>query len=131
MEKENHEFMFKLGMFEQQIRQIQQQLQIIEQSILDISSINFGLDEIMGSEGKEILAPVGRGIFVKTKLLSDNLTVDIGNKTFVKKSVPETKEIIESQIKKLDNIRKELEAKLDEINEELTKTILEAEEKKS
>ena len=125
-EKEQQEIMFKLNMFEQQIQYFQQQLQAIEQGIVEMNSLNLGLDELVGSEGKEILASVGKRIFIKTKIISEELTVDIGEGTLVKKTIPETKEIIIQQIKKLEEVKKELEENLEKINKELTETIIEA-----
>src|SRR3989338_3689568 len=128
VENKNQELLFKLSMFEEQIKNLQQQLQAVEESITDMRSLNLGLDEIGKSAGKEVLAPLGRGIFVETKLISDSLTVDVGGRNFVKKSVPETKEIIDRQIGKLIEISEEINEKIEEINEELTKTIMEAQE---
>ena len=125
---QDKEFLFKLSMFEQQIQHLQQQLQAVDEGIMDMNSLSLGLDEVKNSIGKEVLAPLGRGIFVETELLSDKLMVDVGGRNFVKKSVPETKEIIEAQIKKLYEIKKELGEKIEEINEELTRIILEAQE---
>ena len=113
------ELMFKLQMFEQQAQQIQQQLQAIEQAIIEMSSLNLGLDELKGSEGKEIMAPIGKGIFAKTKLLSEELTVDVGGKNFVKKSIDDTKKLINKQIKKLEDIKKDLEDNLEMLGREL------------
>ena len=121
----NQELLFKLSMFEQQIQHLQQQLQAVEESLVDIGLLSAGLDEISGSAGRDILAPLGRGIFVEAKILSDKLTVDIGSKNLVKKSVSETKKIIDEQIKKLEEIKKELNDKIEEIGEELTKAISE------
>ena len=131
MEKEKQqELMFKLSLFEQQAGQLNEQLEAVEKGINDLGILNFGLDDIKGSKGKEIVAPLGRGIFVKTKLNSEDLIVDIGGKNLVKKSIPETKEIIEDQIKKLISIKKELEEHLDKIQEELAKTISEFQKEK-
>ena len=121
-EQTEQELLDNLGVFEQQIQQLQQQLQLIEKNILDLNSLDFGLDEIRGSVGKEILAQLGRGIFAKTKLISEDLIVDIGEKTLVKKTIPETKKLIQEQIKKLEEIKKELQNNLEEINVELTNT---------
>jgi prefoldin alpha subunit len=119
MEKNEQELMFQLSMYEQQMQQFQQQLQSIEQGIIEMSSLNIGLDELIGSEGKEILSSIGRGIFVKTKLLSEELIVDIGEKTFVKKNIPETKQLIQKQIVKLENLKKELNNNLEKLNAEI------------
>jgi len=129
MEKEQQEIMFKLSMFEQQIQQLQQQLQAVEQGIVEMESLNIGLNELIGSIGKEILAPIGRGIFVKTKLVSEDLIVDIGEKKFVKKTIPETKKLIEEQIGKLKEVKGELEESLEKVSEELQEVMNEAREK--
>jgi prefoldin alpha subunit len=138
----SQEFLYKLSVFEKQIEQLNQQLQLIEKSVIDLNSLNFGMDEIKGSVGKEILAQLGRGIFVKTKLISDELVVDVGEKNFVKKSVPETKKIIngeknfvkksvpetkkiiKEQIEKLNQLKKELEDKIGEIDKEVAELVL-------
>jgi len=125
MDKEQQELMFKLSMFEQQIQHINQQLQAVEKAITDMTSLNLGLGELQGKEGEEILAQIGRGIFVKAKLISEDLTVDVGGKNFVKKTIPETQEIINKQIKKLEEAKEELSKAMEEINGQLTETMME------
>ena len=128
-DSDKQELIFKFSMFEQQIQQLQQQLQAVEQALVDITSLSMGLDEFKGSEGKEIFAPIGRGIFAKTKLLSEELTVDVGGGNFVKKSIPETKKIIEKQINKLEDVKKDLNDNLEKVSEELVKVMNEGREK--
>jgi len=133
------EMMFKLQMFEQQMQQIQQQMQAVERAIVEMNSLNFGLGDLIGkgpskmgddleksSEGKEILAPIGRGIFTKAKLISEELIVDIGGKNFVTKSIPQTKELIQGQIKKLNEVQRELGENLEQIGGEFNNMIMEA-----
>lgn len=127
--EENQEFLFKLSIFEQQMRQLQEQLQAVEQGIIELGTLNLDLKELENGEGKEIFASIGRGIFAKAKLLSNDLTVDIGEKNFVKKSVPETQEIIEKQIEKLENAKEELNKGLEEVSKEVEKAISESEKK--
>lgn len=117
------ELMFKLSMFEQQIQQLQQQLQAVEQGMVEMDSLSLGLDELKGAEGKEIFSPIGRGIFAKTKLLSEELTVDIGGGNLVKKSIPDTKKIIEGQIKKLEDVQKDLNDNLEKVSFELQRVM--------
>lgn len=124
MEQEKkQELIFKLGMFEQQIHQLQEQMEAVERGINDLGSLGFGLDELKGNIGKEILSPLGRGIFVKAKLASEDLTVDIGGKNFVRKGIHETKEIIEEQIKKLIAVKNELNDNLEKIGEDMRKAL--------
>jgi prefoldin alpha subunit len=126
MEINEQEMIYKFQMFEQQIRALQQQLQAVEEAILDISKLNLEMEDLIGKKDSEIFAPIGRGIYAKAKLLSEELIVDIGNKNFVKKTIPETKEIISNQIKKLEKLKEELNLGLEEINKELTKTFEES-----
>ena len=49
-------------------------------------------------------------------------------KNLVKKTIPETKKIIDEQISKLQEIQKELEKNLEEIGMEFQKTLIEAQE---
>lgn len=121
----------KFMIFEQQIRQIQEQLGAIEQAILDMSQINLGLDEIKGKTGEAIMAPIGRGVYVKAKLLSEELTVDVGGKNFVGKSIEDAKELINEQIEKLKGIKVDLEKELDKINDEITSVMMEHEKGKN
>jgi prefoldin alpha subunit len=130
MDKEQQELMFKLSMFEQQIQNINQQLQAVEKAITDMTSLNLGLDELKGKQGEEILAQIGRGIFVKAKLISEDLTVDVGGKNFVKKSIPDTQKIINEQIKRLEEAKEELGKAMEEINGQLTETMMEHQSKK-
>ncbi|MEK6817386.1 MAG: prefoldin subunit alpha [Nanoarchaeota archaeon] len=121
--KLEQELTFKFQMLEQQIMAIQQQLQSVEQTLIDMASLNLGLDEI--KTNKEILAPVGAGIFAKAKLISEELIVGIGEKNYIKKSISETKKLIQEQIGKLEKAKEELNNELDKINEEITKTMIE------
>jgi len=126
----SQELMFKLQMFEQQMQQFQQQLQAIEQGIGEMNVLNNGLDELVGAKDKEIFAPIGRGIFARAKLISEDLNVDVGGGNMVKKTIPETKEIISEQIKKLEEVKGELEGSLEKFGKEFEKMIREEQEKR-
>ena len=130
MDKNQQELLFKISMFEQHIENLRQQLSAVEESLLYLDSINLGLVDIKNSKGKEILASIGKGIFVKAQLLSEELTVDVGGNNFVKKDIPETKKLIETQIKKLQDIKKELEEKIEEVGKGMINLLLQAREKK-
>ena len=122
MEKSNQEqqeLMFKFAMYEQQIMQLQQQIQAVEQAIVGLNSLNLGIGDLEGKKGKKIFAPVGKGIFAKAELISENLLVDIGGKNLVEKSIPETKKLLERQIGKLKNAQKELNQCLEDVGREV------------
>ncbi len=126
MEKEQQELIFKLSIFEQQIRQLQQQINAVDDGIIELETLDFGMDELENSKGKEILAPIGRGIFIKAKVESEELTVDVGGRTFVKKSIKDTQETIKKQVEKLKEVREELNRNLEEVGKEVEKVIKES-----
>lgn len=118
-DNEKQELMFRLRVFEQQIRQINSQIQAIEQAVLDLNNLIYGLEELKGKTDKEILAPLGKGIFVKAKLISEKLLVDVGDKNLITKDIEGTKDIIKEQLIKLEEAKTELNKALEEINSEM------------
>jgi len=126
MDEQQQELLMKFQFFEQQMRMMQEQLSVIERESAEMNSMKSDLDEVPKSVGVEFLAPMGKGIFAKSKMTDDELIVDIGNNLLVKRSVPETQKIIEVQVKKLEEIRGDLNKNLEEIHEEMGKLIQEA-----
>jgi prefoldin alpha subunit len=124
------EMIMKFGAFEEQIKQIQEQTNAVEHGILELKTLHFGLDDLKGKEGKEILASLGRGLFVKANLISEEVLVDIGNQTFVKKTIEETKTTIDSQIQKLKEAQEELKKMGENINQEMTQLFMQFQESK-
>ena len=123
MEKQQQELMIRLQLFDQQAQQLQQQYQAVEQATIEMGQLNFGLDDLKNSKDKEIMAAFGRGIFVKAKIIDEDLVVDVGGKNFVKKDIESTKKLIQEQIKKLNEIKNEIENSLKILGEEMTKII--------
>ena len=122
-ENNQQELIYRLAMYEQQIRQLREQLQAVEQGVSEISILNLGLDDLKSGRDKDILASVGKGIFAEAKLTSDKLIVDVGNKNFVKKTIPETQETIREQITKLNDVKKELNEHLEMYTKEMRKML--------
>jgi len=119
----NKELEDKFRIYETEILQVQEQMRAIEQASVELQNLVLDFGELPSKVGKEILAPFGRGIFVKAKLLSDEIEVDVGSGNFVKKTIPETQNLVKSQIEKLKEMKIELDAELGRINEELTATM--------
>jgi prefoldin alpha subunit len=119
----------KFRVYEKEIRQIQEQMGAIDQATVDLGRISLGLDDLKGKKNSDILAPVGRGIFIPSKLSSDELIVDVGDGNFIKKTISEAKNMIKDQIDKLDSMRKDLEAELEKIGKDITKTMAESQRK--
>lgn len=120
------EYLFKLALFEEEINKLEQQMQLIEQQVLEMQSLASGLKELEKSKEKQIWANLGKNIFMKAEILDKNLLVDIGNRTFVKKSIAETLKLIEEQLIKLVEAKNKVVGKLQEIQQHMEEVIMEA-----
>ncbi len=123
--QKQQEMMFKFAMYEQQIQQLQQQLQRVEEAIIEMNNLKLELDYLIGKKGGDIFASIGRGIFAKAKLESEELVVNVGGRNFVTKSIEGTKEMISKQIEKLYEAKDELERSLENISREVEKVMRE------
>ena len=98
-QKEMQQKYTQLQMMQQQIKQIQQQVQQFEQQIGDLGTLSQSLDDFKELKpGSDTLIPISSGIFAKATLKdNDGLLVNVGADTVVKKSVSDTKELVEKQ----------------------------------
>ena len=117
---ENQENIMQLQMMGQEAQQLEQQLQLIEQHLTDMEKLNNGLDELEKTDNKEILANIGKVIYIPAEIKSKELLVEIGNKNLVKKSVPEAKEIIDEQIKKLISAKQQIIERVEALQMEMS-----------
>lgn len=113
------EYVLQLGMLEQQAREIQQQVALVNQKINELNVLKISLGKLHETNEKEFLAPLGEGVFVKAKLEDKELFVNVGSKIMVKKSIKETESIIDKQNTQLEGLRKELEQGIENLNIEL------------
>jgi len=116
-EENRRKEMFELNMLDMQLRQLEQQAIMIEQQVLEFQTIIFNLDELKkAKKGQSLLFPMGKDIFVEGKIEnSDNLFVNIGSKTVAKKSVEETKKLMEKQKGKFLNAGEEIKNQMEKI----------------
>jgi prefoldin alpha subunit len=121
------QYLYQLAMLEQEANKFQEQMQLLDQQILEIQSIQRCLDELEHSKEKEIYANLGKNIFIKTELKEKNLLVDVGNKTFVRKSISDTSKIVDEQVYKIAEAKGKIVEKLQELQQEMEKIIVEAE----
>jgi prefoldin alpha subunit len=114
----NEEYILRLSMFEQEMNKLQEKMQVIDQQINELQNLQYGLQELDKSNEKEMMANLGKGIFIKTNIVDKNLLVDVGNNTFVNKNIPQTIEIIQKQLKSLDDAKNRVIQKIQEIQAE-------------
>lgn len=121
------EYIFQLSMLEQEMNALAEKVQIIDQHILELQGLYFSLQELDKSKEKEILANLGKNIFVKTEIKEKKLLVDVGSKIFVKKDIPETLKIVEEQVSQLENAKNQVMGKLQELKIQVDNIIEQAE----
>jgi prefoldin alpha subunit len=114
MKQELQEKYVELQILDQTIRQIQQQLSILDQQLFELQRLNESLDEISKVNiNSEILTPLGAGVFIKTQF-KDNKEVfmNIGANIITKKTIAESKKIIDEELQKIKKIISEMEKEI-------------------
>jgi len=107
MDKEKY---IELQVLDQQIKNIQKQLQMIDDQMIELIITRQSIDELKDVKLKsEILSPIASGIFVKSDIKDNNeFIVNVGSNVAVKKTREEVKELIEKQLYEIKNVQNEL-----------------------
>ena len=105
---ENQEYLLHLSLLEQEANKFEEKLRIIEQQIQEMKTLHSSLDEISLNKKGLILSGLGKGVYLETEVKSKDLFVNVGSDAIIKKTIPETKKIIEEQIKSLDEGKTEI-----------------------
>ena len=121
------QYIMQLAALEQEANKYQEQMQMLEQQAAEITAIQTSLHELDKSKEKTIYANLGKNIFIKTEIADKNLLVDVGNKTFLKKSIPETLKVIEEQLSRIGDAKNQIMDKLQEMQAEMQAIIEQAE----
>lgn len=100
----------ELQLIEQEIRNIQKQLQLVNNQIIELIFIRQSLDELGDVKiDSETLSPIASGIFIKSNIKDkDELIVNVGSNVAVKKTREEVKEMIERQLNDIKIVQNEL-----------------------
>ncbi len=127
MNEPDKELFFKINMLDKYMQNMQQQIEAVENEINELYLLKKGIEDLENSSGKEAFSSIGKNIFIKTKIISEELLVGIGEKNFVNKSILETAKIIENQIEKLKIIKEEILKEINVLNKEAEKILLSVE----
>ena len=122
------ELLIKLSLMEQQSEEAKKQIEQVEEQIKDLEALKLSLEKLgHGKEkDKEMLANLGRGIFLNTKINDNKVFVNVGSKILVRRSFPEAAEIINKQISELQEIKHQIMHNIDAINSNLQELVEEA-----
>lgn len=128
---EQQEYFMKMQMIEQEASRIDQQLQVMDQHIADLIAIKSSISEIGTTKEKEIMANLGKGIFVKAEIKTKDLLVNTGRNIFIKKTPEQTIEIIDNQISKLTSGKQEFTGRIMDLQAEMQEIVSQAQSSKS
>jgi prefoldin alpha subunit len=116
MENETEKAIIEFNLFNAKLQELEQQLQVIEKYINELQITGQGLEELKNMSNKEMLAPMGQGIFVKSKLQeTKEVMVDIGSRVFAKKSIAEAQGIINKKLIDFMALREDIGEQIDAI----------------
>jgi prefoldin alpha subunit len=114
------EYFMQIQMMGQEAQGIEQQIQVIEQQIMELHAVRGSLEAISKSDGKaEILASLGKGIFVKADLKDKEVFVNVGKDVILKKSPEETIKVIEHETTRMIEGKDMFVSKIQEIQEQM------------
>lgn len=125
------QLILKANELQQRMQEIEERLGVVNQQIVELNSFGDDLSEISNSGSKEILASLGKGVFVKSEMKDRKFFVDVGSGVFVRKSPEETKGIISGQLERMKQLQEEIWGQREEINQELRELSGEIESKSS
>ena len=112
------QYFMQVQMMGQEAQRMEQQVQVIDQQIAELSAVRESLEAIKTSNGKsEILANLGKGIFVKADLKDKDVFVNVGKDVIIKKTPEETITIIEKETTRMMEGKDMFISKIQEIQE--------------
>jgi len=99
---------------QQQHEQLTQHLTIVNQQIDELGTFSKQLTSLKDSKDKELLSTVGKGIYMKTKVLEEKFFVEVGANTIVRKTPEQTQETIKGQLRRLLEIKLQVSAQIEQ-----------------
>jgi prefoldin alpha subunit len=123
---EQQEYFIKMQMLGQEAEKIEQQIQTIDQQISELASVRESLQALESGKQKEILANLGKGIFIKTELKGKELLVNVGKEIIVEKSINDTLKVIEDQTTKLITGKEGFISRIQELQENMQTLLMQA-----
>jgi len=124
----------RLNLFENKLKEMEEQLMLIEKQINEFQVSQFALDELKEvKQGTDMLAPISPGIFVRAKILDNKeVLIDSGSKVFCKKNIDDAKDVLNEKINQIAELHEKFTQEINkiietinEIQEELNKSLAE------
>ncbi len=128
--EDSQELAFKASLIERHTQELSEKVDYLSQQLSELEEFNKNLKFVKDSKGKEVFAPLGRGIYIKSSSQDNELFVNVGSGVVIKKSQEETAKIIENQIKNFHEAKTSLMAQLEIYRNLMEQTLIQLESKR-
>ena len=119
-------------MLKQQSEEVEEQLDFLKEQIAELEKFSESLKIIKENKNKEIIAPMGKGVYVKaSRDEKEKLFVEVGAGILIRKTPEEAEKIIENQISKFNAVKIQLNQQLSEFAAEFGKMMEEIQKLKN
>ena len=120
-EKEVQEKYVEFQCQSSQLKQLQQQCLNLDQHVLELNSLMDSINKISDiNEEQESLIPLGSGIYLEGKIKAPReAIITVGANIAVKKSIENTKILVERQLEEMKNLVAETEHQMEHLNNHL------------
>jgi prefoldin alpha subunit len=127
----SQELFVQAQVLQEEFQKLEEHSEIIEKQILELNDFVNSLNHLSKTNEKEIIASIGKGVYVKTNLVEKELFVEVGSGILVKKTPQEAQIIIEDQLDKLNGARTQINGQKEICLNAIKETIAEIEKSKN
>jgi len=121
----NQELIFQASLMKKQAEELETHSELLQNQIEEMEKIKESITHILKTNEKEMLSSLGKGVHLKSELKEKALYVEVGSGVIVKKTPDETLDVINSQLRKLNEARLQISGQLDIYKDTLKKIIKE------
>ena len=126
----NEELIWQASLLQKESQELENNLDFVSRELSELEQFKENIRYLDDSNNKEIIANLGKGIHVKASLQDKKLFVEVGSGVVVKKTPEETLQVIELQIKNLQEAKFQLIHQLEHYNDAFARILQEIEKQR-
>lgn len=112
-------FLLRAQALHESAQELEQRLSFVDQQLIEMKQFEQSIDFIENMDEKEMLAPLGKGVFAKTMINKEQLFVDVGAGVILQKEPKAVRAILKDQTQRLEEMRKDLVSQLNVLSAQL------------
>lgn len=117
------EHIYNAQLLEQESNQLNQQIELLDQNINEITQLKMSISELQSLNKEKILIDIGKKIYLPVNLDEKELIIEIGNDCYVKKSFNDAIKLIDEQLIKIKNAKEMIVQDLNKVQENVDRLI--------